>query len=97
MKYKKEIIFMSIYLMTFLILFNKVENENVKNIMNKINYLGIGFLGTSLLIIGIEDIINRMVKSGRLIPEMKVERSLFTVYLFLFGFTSLILYMSEKI
>ncbi len=97
MKYKKEIIFMTIYLISFLILFNKVENENVKDIMSNINFLGIGFLGTSLLIMGIEDIINRMVKSGRLLPEMKVERSLFTIYLFLFGFTSLILYVSENI
>jgi len=97
MKYKKELLIISIYFLISLFIQQTTTNEAIKSIMSSINFLGIGFLATSILIMGIEDLINRLVNSGRLLPEMKTEKSLFTVYLFLFGFSSLMLYISENI
>jgi hypothetical protein len=91
MKNKKEIVLFLGYILISLGLYIFLPMEKYRETFEFINFVGLGILSAAVLILMIEDLSERMVKSGRIKEEHSADKSIYGVYAFFFGFSSLIL------
>ncbi len=91
MKNKKEILIFTIYILINLGLYVLLPMVDYREIFETINFIGIGVLSAAVLILMIENLSDRMVKSGRIKEEHSADKSMYGHYAFFFGFSSVIL------
>jgi len=91
MKNNKKFIFFLSYIVISLGVYMLVPLVDYRFIFETINYIGIGVLSAAALILMIENLSDKMVKSGRIKEEHSADKSDYGQYAFYFGFSSVVL------
>ena len=91
MSNKKDSFLFIVYIIISLVLYVTLPMIDYREIFEFINFVGMGVLSAAILILMIENLSDRMVKSGRIREEHSADKSKYGHYSFYFGFSSVVL------